>query len=183
MHLRPPAARLLAAGGALALATVLSSCGFNYATDRVYTPAEGVNDRSADVDVLGAVIVSGQEGSGTFIASFSNNLQDESSTVDSVAGAGDDEAVEVDDFEPIEIQPGDMVNLADNDGGIVLNGDFGPGDFVHLVITFGDGQSVEMDVPATPPCDEFAGLDTSAEGSDEPYECEVAPPVGEGSDD
>ena len=175
MHLRPPAARLLAAGGALALATVLSSCGFNYATDRVYTPAEGVNDRSTDVDVLGAVIVSGQEGSGTFIATFSNNVQDKSSTVDELAGVDDD--LEVDDFEAIEIQPGDMVNLAD-DGGIVVRGDFGPGDFVRVLVTFGDGETVEMDVPATPPCDEFAGLDTSAEGTDEAYECEVAEPVG-----
>lgn len=181
MHLRPPAARLLAAGGALALATVLSSCGFNYATDRIYTPAEGVNDRSTDIDVLGAVIVSGQEGSGTFIATFANNVQDESSTVDSLTGAGDDDALEVDDFETIEVRPGDMVNLAD-DGGIVVRGDFGPGDFVRVLITFGDGETAEMDVPATPPCDEFEGLDTSAEGSDEPYECEIPPAVEHGSE-
>ncbi len=177
MHLRPPAARLLAAGGALALATVLSSCGFNYATDRVYTPAEGTNDRSTDVDVLGAVIVSGQDGSGTFIATFSNNLQDKSSSVDSLEGAGDD-TLEVDEFEPIELQPGDMVNLAD-EGGIVVRGDFGPGDFVHVLLTFGDGESIEMDVPATPPCDEYVGLDDSAEGSSEPYDCEIGEPVGE----
>ncbi|GAA4379347.1 hypothetical protein [Nocardioides caricicola] len=178
MHLRPPAARLLAAGGALALATVLSSCGFNYATDRVYTPAEGTNDRTTDVDVLGAVIVSGQEGSGTFIATFANNVQDDSSTVDAFAGAGDDADLEVEGFEPIEIRPGDMVNLAD-EGGIVVRGDFGPGDFVHVELTFGDGESIEMDVPATPPCDEFEGLDDSAEGSTETYDCEVAEPVGE----
>ncbi len=40
--------------------------------------------------MLGAVVVSGQDGSGTFIASFSNNDQDEPATVVSIAGAGDD---------------------------------------------------------------------------------------------
>ena len=178
MHLRPPAARLLAAGGALALATVLSSCGFNYATDRVYTPAEGINDRSTDVDVLGAVIGTGQEGSGPFIASFANNSQDEPATVDSFEGAGEDESLEVEDFEAIEIQPGGMVNLAD-DGGVVLRGDFGPGDFVRVTLTFGDGQSAELDVPTTPPCYEFEGLDTSAEGSTESYDCDVPAPEHE----
>jgi hypothetical protein len=181
MHLRPPAARLLAAGGALALATVLSSCGFNYATDRVYTPAAGVNDHTTDVDVLGAVVVSGQEGSGTFVASFANNVQDKSSTVESLAGTGDDADLEVDEFEPIEIQPGDMVNLA-VDGGIVVRGEFSPGDFVNVEITFGDGSTADMDLPVTPPCDEFEGLDTSAEGSTETFDCEVPEPVGEGAE-
>src|ERR1700760_4438225 len=91
--------RVLAAAGALALATVLSSCGFDYATDRVYTPGAGVNDRDADVDVLAAVVVSAQEGSGTFIASFANNDQDNPATVTSIAGADDDTDVKVPDFQ------------------------------------------------------------------------------------
>src|SRR5262245_12506795 len=59
--------------GAFVLAVpVLSACGFNYATDREYTPAGGVNNKSGIVDVINAVIVSGEEGSGTFIASLVN---------------------------------------------------------------------------------------------------------------
>ena len=100
-------ARLLAAAGALLLAApVLSSCGFNYATDRPYTPAAGTNDQDGDVDVLGAVVVSAEDGSGTLIATFSNND-------DGRAGDGHRDRrrrrrrrLEIGDFDPIEIPPG-----------------------------------------------------------------------------
>jgi hypothetical protein len=176
MQLRPPS-RLLAVGGALALATVLSSCGFNYATDQVYTPAAGVNDRSSDVDVLGAAVVSGQDGSGTFIASFANNEELEAQSVDSITGAGETADVVVDEFEPIEIPGGQLVNLA-TEGGVVVTGDFGPGGFVTLAIGFGNGQSVEMDIPVVAPCDEFEGLDASSDGS-ETFQCEIETPETE----
>ena len=55
--------RLLATAVAvLALAVPLSSCGFDYATDRDYTPAGGANNREGDVDVLSAVVVSAAAG-------------------------------------------------------------------------------------------------------------------------
>jgi hypothetical protein len=160
MQLRP-SARLLAAVGAVVLATALSSCGFGYATDRVYTPGNGANDRDASVDVLNAVIVSAQEGSGTFVASFANNSADEPATVESLAGAGDDSALEVGDFDPIEIAPGALVNLA-TEGGIPVTGELEAGDFVNVTITFGDGESVDMQVLAVTDCGPYEGLDTSA---------------------
>jgi hypothetical protein len=169
-------ARVLAAAGALALATVLSSCGFDNATDRVYTPAAGVNDRDANVDVLGAVVVSAQKGSGTFIASFANNDQEKPATVSSLAGAGKDADVQVDPFPPIQIDPGQLVNLA-IDGGIVVSGPkIASGDFVTLAIGLGDGETVEMDVPIMPPCNEYAGLDHSGDGSGAIAECTVESP-------
>ena len=180
MHLRPPA-RLLAVGGALALATVLSSCGFNYATDRIYTPAAGVNDRTTDVDILGAVVVSGQDGSGTFIASFANNDPYAPAIVESLTGGGDTAELEIAGFEPIEIPAGQLVNLAD-DGGLAVTGDYVIGDFVTIVVSLGDGQSATIDIPVVPPCDEFADLDTSAPDSEDTYDCEVAPPVGTGEE-
>lgn len=173
-------ARVLAAAGALALATVLSSCGFDYATDRDYTPGSSTNDRDAEIDVLGAVVVSGQEGSGTFIATFANNLTDEEGSIESLAaetmpGAGEEaEALEVADFDPIEVAPHGMVNLA-QDGGIVLTGDLTSGDFVHVTIGFGDGTSTEIEVPVMPNCDEYAGLDESAE-SDSEEQCTIEAP-------
>jgi hypothetical protein len=169
-------ARVLAAAGVLALATVLSSCGFDYATDRVYTPGAGVNDRDASVDVLAAVVVSAEEGSGTFIASFANNDQEDSATVTSVAGAGESSDVQVDSFQPIQIAPGQLVNLATDDAGIVISGDsIEAGDFVTLEIGFGDGDSVQLDVPILPPCHEYEGLDksTDSSGADE---CTVESP-------
>ena len=56
-----------------------------------------------DVDILGAVVVSGQDGSGTFIASFANNDQDDPATVESLTGGGDTAELEIAEFEPIEI--------------------------------------------------------------------------------
>jgi hypothetical protein len=174
MQLRPPA-RLLAATGALVLATVLTSCGFDYATDRVYTPAAGSNDRSADVDVLGASVVSGQEGSGTFIASFANNDELEDATVVSLAGAGDDADLTVASFSAITVPAGQLVNLATSDGGIVVTGDLGPGGSVRMTIGFGDDETVTLDVPVVAPCDEFEGLDKSGDGG-ETFNCEIATP-------
>ena len=50
--------KLAIAIGALVLAVPgLSACGFNYATDREYTPGNGTNDQHGVVDVLNAVIV------------------------------------------------------------------------------------------------------------------------------
>lgn len=169
-------ARVLAAAGALALATVVSSCGFDYATDRVYTPGAGVNDRDANVDVLAAVIVSAQKGSGTFIASFANNDQEKSATVTSIAGAGDDAAVQAESFQPITIDAGQLVNLA-TDGGVILKGDaVSSGGNVTLEIGFGDGESVQMDVPVVPPCHEYEGLDKSGDGTGAIDECTVESP-------
>lgn len=181
MHLRP-SARLLAVGGALALATVLSSCGFDYATDRVYTPAAGANDHSQDVDVLGAVVVSGQDGSGTFIASFASNDEAdlESATVESLAGTGDTPDLTFDEFEPIEIPPGQLVNISGD--GIGVFGDFGPGGYVDLAIDFGNGQTAVMEVPVVAPCDEFEGLDTSVPASDDTYVCDIEPRVHDEDD-
>jgi hypothetical protein len=166
-------ARVLAAAGALALATVLSSCGFDYATDRVYTPGAGVNDRDAMVDVLGAVVVSAQDGSGTLIASFANNDQENTATVSSIAGTGDDSDVKADSFQPIQVDAGQLVNLA-TDGGVVLTGDaISSGGHVMLEIGFGDGDSVELDVPIVPPCYEYEGLDKSGDGSTATEDCTV----------
>ena len=104
----------------LALAVPLTSCGFDYATARDYTPAAGANDRSADVDVLNAVIVSGQEGAGTVVASFDNNLieADQGQALVSLSGEVLDSgeslgAITATAFEPIEIAPGKLVNLAE----------------------------------------------------------------------
>jgi hypothetical protein len=172
MQLRMPA-RLLASAGALALAATLSSCGFDYATDRVYTPTAGVNDRDAQVDVLSAVVVADREGEGTFVASFANNDQQEPVTVESLAGAGET-SLTASDFSPIEVGPGQLVNLA-TDGGPTVTGDFGPGSFVTVKIGFDNGESVEMSIPVVPPCDEFEGLAPSAStgSSSDTFECGV----------
>lgn len=178
MPLRQSARLLAAAGALLVAAPLLSSCGFDYATDRDYTPGPSTNNRDALVDVLGAAVVSAQDGSGTFIASFANNEQDEAASVDAITAKTreDGESIEVADFDPIEIPAGGLVSLADDDGGIVLTGTVAAGDFISMSFTLGDGETVELDVPVYPPCNEYVGLDQSAEGPEGLQECDV---VGE----
>ncbi len=154
--------RLLATAVAvLALAAPLSSCGFDYATDRDNAVTNGAKNRDGEVDVLSAVVVSAAKGSGTFVASFSNNDPDAEQTFTAVAGA-DGQDITAAAFDPVTIKPGGLVNLADPAAGIVLTGDFTAGDNVPLTIDFGNGERVSLNVPVV--SDEsgyWEGLDAS----------------------
>jgi hypothetical protein len=153
MHLRRT---LTLATGALALCA-LTSCGFNYATDREYTPAVGVNNRDASVDVLGAVVVSSEEGSGTFIASFANNDTEEPASFEGLEGA-DTTQLQVDEFTAVEIPAAGLVNLAE-EGGIEVTGEFEAGNFIPVSVQFADGEQVEMEIPVVTNCGDYEGLD------------------------
>ena len=156
-------ARLRAPVGALALAASLASCGFNYATDRVYDVAAGTTNRDASVDVLSAVIVSAQTGSGTLVTSFSNNDQGKVARVTDIAGGGQS-SVQVENFHPIKIPAGGLVNLATSGTGIVLRApDLRAGGFETLTFSFGDGSSEDVDIPVVPACNEWQGLDGSGD--------------------
>lgn len=157
MRLRP----IATAAAVIALAAPLASCGFDYATERDYTPAGGANNREGEVDILSAVVVSAQEGSGTFVASFSNNSGSEEQTFTGVSGS-EGAAIEAADFEPVAIAPGGLVNLADPPADIVLTGDFTAGDFVPLAFDFGNGERISFNVPVV--ADDFGyweGMDAS----------------------
>lgn len=129
----------------VALAAPLSSCGFDYATDREYSVNSADDNRDGVVDVLNAVVVSAAEGSGTFVASFSNNDTTEEQTLTAVAGQ--DTSVDAAEFEPITIPAGGLVNLAEPAAGIVLTGDFTAGDVVPMTVDFGNGERVSLNVP------------------------------------
>ena len=77
---------LATAAAVIALAAPLTSCGFDYATERNYTPAGGANNREGVVDVLSAVVVSGAEGSGTFVATLSNNDDVDEQSLTGISG-------------------------------------------------------------------------------------------------
>ncbi len=185
MHLRRNSRRTirrstaLALGGLVLAAPLLTSCGFNYATDRVYTAADGVNQRDASVDVLGAVIVSKQDNSGTFIASFSNNNQEKSNTVESLQGA-DGNTLQAESFSPITVDKGGLVNLA-NQGGIPVSGSFKAGDFVPVTVGFGSGEQVSMKVLVVTDDGIYAGLDSSGSGSGASQSPSVSPSEVSGS--
>jgi hypothetical protein len=132
-----------------------------------------VNNREASVDVLGAVIVSAQEGSGTFVASFANNSTEESATVESLEGV-DQEPLTADGFSTVDVPAGGLVNLADEEG-VPVNGEFAAGDFVPVTIEFGNGERVELDVPVVTNCGYYEGLD----GPSSPDQCESEPAPAE----
>jgi hypothetical protein len=135
----------------------VTACGFNYATDRDYTPANGVNDRSGLVDVLNAVIVSSTEGSGTFITSLSNNTRTETISLDSLSFVADPTA-QVAPFSPIAVKPRGLVNLADGLG-IKVQGEFKTGDFVPVSVGFDNGETADIRVLVVTADDEYTGLD------------------------
>lgn len=160
------------AAGALLLAVPLSSCGFDNATEREYTQAAGANNRDASVDVLNAVIVSADEGSGTFIATFVNNDVSEDGTIEAITPTVD--TARVADFSPITVDPGGHVYLgAEGEEGVAVEGEFGAGATVPMTFELSGGQVVQMTVPVVSNCHEFEGLDGTG------GECEIAEPEGE----
>lgn len=176
---RPRVRAVAAALSTLALsAPLLTACGFNAATDRVYTPAMGANNREVSVDVLGAVIVAAEDGSGSLVATLANNSSNRAAELTSVQSTG--QPVAQVEAGSVEIPARDAVNLADA-GGLPTSGEFALGQYVPLTFTFstGDGtESVDMKVAVVPNTDEFAGLggaptDTDTVGPPTDSETEV----------
>ena len=164
---------------ALALAATLSSCGFDNATDRVYTPAAGAIARDASVDVLSAAIVSRAPGAGTFIAGLSNNSGSEDVVFEAIRPVGDT-SIAFEELEPRTIPPLGFENLAETGNGIPVTGDFTAGNFVTVQLSFDTGEDVEIDVPVVTDCDEFDGFDTSEGAEGEEYDCEAIEPLYDG---
>ena len=152
-----PLRRALALAACGAALLVPSGCGFHMATDRVYTPAAGVNYRDGDVKVLNAAIVSKTDGSGTFVAAL---VSDATQPVQLTGISGDGSAVANVDVKPVTVQPDRLVNLADSDA-IHVSGSFKAGDFVTLQLTFSSGENVSLDMPVVKDDGQWAGLDTS----------------------
>jgi len=164
----------LAAGGLLLAVPALSSCGFDYPTERVNTVGAGVTAHDAKVDVGSALIVAGQADSGTLIGTLSNNTEDPISLT-SMTG-GENGSITADQRDAIEVPAQGHVNLATlaEDGeGLTVTGEFDAGDFVTVTLEFDNNESVTMEIPVMKPCYQFEGLDnTSDEPSTEPlYQC------------
>jgi hypothetical protein len=132
----------------------LGACGFGYQTDQVYQPGVGVNNRDGNVDVLGAVVVSSVDGSGTFVASLVN--KDTSNDDKLVSGTGEDLQVQV--AAPIEIAADSLVNLADS-GAISVEGEtIKAGKFARVTLQFESGQKTTVNAPVVPYSEEFSDV-------------------------
>lgn len=176
MHLRRKHAL---AASALALAsTFLTSCGFEVATNRPYTPAAGTIERGEGVDALSAAIVADSDDAGTFIVGIANNSGSEPVTFTAMA-PGEGVVAEIGEFEPIEVPPLGFADLSDPGNGIEVTGDFSAGDVLPMVLDFDNGTTIQIDVPVVTACDEFEGFDTASEEAlpTEAYDCEPLEPV------
>lgn len=149
---RVPRPALLAASALLA-GSLLGGCGFDYATDRVNTISAGVNDREGTIDVLGAVVIAGQDDVGVFAATLVNKDLEQEVSFDSLT-----ETEQVAGGEPgetVEIPPGGRANLFET-GGVDVTGAFAAGDFVDVTLTFDNGQVTTMTIPVVTPCHQYS---------------------------
>jgi hypothetical protein len=138
---KPPTLRR-AAIAALLLAPVLTACGFSEQTDQVYQAAVGPNFRNGDVDILNALIVSGQDGSGTFAGTLVNTKTTTDDRLDSVTGPG-----VVASRRTVDIPAAGVARLAES-GIVTLRGDgIKPGAYVQLTFVFNNGQTTTLKVP------------------------------------
>lgn len=178
-HRRPLRRSAALAVGALAIVPTLSSCGFHYATDRVYTPAAGINDRSGTVAILGAVVVASRPGEGTLVASLSNSSRDETISLQGVNPAAG-ETLQVAPVGDVSMKPQQSADLADD--AIAVTGDYTAGDVVTLSFVFSDGETITTEVAVVTNCDEFKGYDTAfADSTAAPSPS--AEPTGKGKGD
>jgi hypothetical protein len=127
----------------MVLAPLLSSCGFDQPTDRVYTPGVGVNDRSGSVDVLNALVVSGADGSGTLVATLTNKKLDQEDALVQVSGPTVSATLEG----PVDVAPGSFVSLTDENEIPVEGEGVRPGAFISMQFTFENAETVELEIP------------------------------------
>lgn len=173
MQLRRQSTPRTLIGALLLAAAVSTSCGFNLATDRYYTPANGANDRDGMVDVLAATVVTGGEGTGVFVASLSNNSQTDSFQLEGLT-SNDQEELSAADVTPVEVAPGALVNLALSETPIEVTGTFAAGDYVQVNVAFSNGETANMNVPVVANCgiyNDVAGVPAG------PDVCAVAEPA------
>ena len=176
--------RALAVAGLVAVAApLLSSCGFDYATDRPNVIADGGYHIEGDIHVLAARIVAPADGTGTFVATIAVDANADDTKLTGISGEG----ITPGQFQPIDIAANNSVNLF-TAGGIPVTGDFTAGDNVPVTLTFSNGASIDVGAVVVKQCHEYADVQTvpapstgkgggksaSAQESStaEPYDCD-----------
>ena len=145
--------RLLAVGALIPLLSACTSVGLGAQTGQVYIAADGANNRTGDVYVLNAVVVSGADGAGTLVTTFVNENDQRSDLVTNITSATD---TVTGTFPPIPA--GGFVNLADLAPLFVTGSDVVAGGYVTLTFDFSSATPVTMDVPVVAPTGEWASI-------------------------
>jgi len=144
----------------LLLLPLVAACGFNAQTDQDYQAAVGPNDRSGQIDVLNALIVSDQEGQGTFAGTLVNKSTSKDGRLVSVSGATL--------AAPIKIRPESAVNLAESGAVHIEEDSIKPGVMVPVTLRFESGQTTEMTVPVVGPAAPYDTVPLSPSASATP---------------
>jgi hypothetical protein len=157
--------RLVSAAALLLAVPALSACGVNFdaQTDQYYTPTDGENNREGTVDVIHALIISEEPGSGRLIAALSNGA-DEDDELTGVRGLEVDQSVEFPLLEGETVIPADgVLQLADEGSAVVaVSGDperVEAGGYVRLAFTFANGEEAEINVPVLAPGTTYADIE------------------------
>jgi hypothetical protein len=153
----PARARTVALAAALLLSVpALASCAAAQ-TDEVYTPTKGVNDRSGQVDVLHALVVSDGKDGGRLVAGLVNDNQETEDTLTGVTVADGNAQVKVGSGET-KIPAAGLLQLADSGSAQVLVKGITAGGYVRLTFQFANADAVTLNVPVLPPGDDFADV-------------------------
>lgn len=174
--------RLVSAAALVLAGSTLVACSGPMPTDAVYTQAAGANNRDSRVDVLNAVIVSTENGSGTLVATLVNNETpmdaagrptDVADRLTAIEGVGDSAGL-VARVQPVEIGGGELVALADGDGIPISGAVIKRGDFIELKLTFANADPVTIEVPVVGNSGVWEGQDgpAPAEETEEATETE-----------
>lgn len=139
-------APLRSAFAAALIAPGLVACGFGAQTDQIYQAAQGVNDRSSDVEIHNATIVAAEDGAGTFAGSLVN-ISGTEQRVQNITAEG----AEAQGAGEIVVGAGQLVNLASptEDGGPQLwfTGEgVKVGGHLRVTFTFANGQTSKVNV-------------------------------------
>jgi hypothetical protein len=165
--------RALAVAGLVAVATpLLSSCGFNQATDNPNTLANGGYHIYGPVHVLAARIVTPEQGTGTFVATITVDPDGKPVQVTGLSGEG----LSVGQFPPISVSTNGKANLF-ADGGIPVTGDFAAGDNIPVTVELSDGESIEVDAIVVKQCYEYADVKTLSTKQSRQAQSEPSEPV------
>ena len=184
MNATQPRRLVRATAVALLLAVpTLSSCAttnFDAQTDQYYTPGDGENAREGTVDVLHALIVSEEPGSGRLVAALVNSDTESEDALAGVQGLDETAALQFSLVEGETVIPaGGVLQLADEGSAVVgVSGDpelLAAGTYVRVSFTFESGEEAELNVPVLAPGEDYADIEipeASTTGTIEPADSE-----------
>jgi hypothetical protein len=137
----------------------LAGCGtnFNAPTDQVYNPARGVNDRSGEVDVLDALVVSPGDGTGTVVATLVNNDVANDDKLLKVTVDGTDAHINAAAGDA-DIPAGGHNNLGISGAVSASSGQIVAGTFVDVTFTFERAEAITVEAPVVPHEGDFANV-------------------------